>query len=234
MKIAAIVTDIDGTTAGTGFHHDVLMPYSLKHIAAFVREHQEERDVMRALVRLSDRTHIPLHNLEGLIRALQQWIRDEEPVTELKTLQGMVWEKAYKQGMFQAHVYPDVPEVLQRWQQQERNLYVYSHESVKAQQLFYRYSTEGDMRLLFSGHYDSTLGPKDDPASYARIAEAIALPAARVMYIADDRAELDAAAQAGLKTTWVIRPQDTSLDPERVRLKSPHPVVTQFGEIVLD
>jgi enolase-phosphatase E1 len=111
---------------------------------------------------------------------------------------------------------------------------VYSRESVKAQQLFYRSSTEGDMRLLFSGHYDSTLGPKDDPESYARIAEAIALPPARVMYISDGRAELDAAAQAGLRTTWVIRPQDTSLDPERVRPKSPHPVVTQFGEIVLD
>jgi enolase-phosphatase E1 len=234
MKIAAIVTDIEGTTGGSGFHHDVLMPYSLKHIAGFVREHQDERDVMRALVKLSDRTHIPLHNLEGIIRVLQQWIRDEEPVPELKTLQGMVWEKAYKQGMFQAHVYPDVPEVLQRWQQKERNLYVYSRESVKAQQLFYRYSTEGDMRLLFSGYYDSTLGPKDDPQSYARIAEAIALPPQRVVYISDDRTELDAAAQAGLKTTWVIRPQDTSLDPERVRLKSPHPVVTQFGQIVLE
>jgi len=234
MKIAAIVTDIEGTTAGTGFSHDVLMPYSLKHIGAFVREHQEERDVMRALVKLSEKTGIPLHNLEGIIRQLQQWIRDEEAVTELKTLQGMVWEKAYKQGLFQAHVYPDVPEVLQHWQQEERNLYVYSHESVKAQQLFFRYSTEGDMRLLFSGYYDSSIGAKDEASSYTRIAEAIALKPQSILYLSDDRGELDAAAAAGLNTTWVIRPQDTSLDPERVRLKSPHPVVTSFEQIVLN
>lgn len=234
MKIAAIVTDIEGTTGGTGFSHEVLIPYSLKHIGAFVREHQEERDVMRALVKLSEKTAIPLHNLEGIIRQLQQWIRDEEAVTELKTLQGMVWEKAYKQGLFQAHVYPDVPEALQRWQQEERNLYVYSHESIKAQQLFFRYSTEGDMRLLFSGYYDSSTGPKDDPQSYARIAEAIALKPGTILYLSDDRGELDAAAAAGLNTTWLIRPQDTSLDPERVRLKSPHPVVTSFEQITLN
>lgn len=233
MKIAAIVTDIEGTTGGTGFSHDVLMPYSLKHMGAFVREHHEERDVMRVLVKLSEKTGIPLHNLEGIIRQLQQWIRDEEAVTELKTLQGMVWEKAYKQGLFQAHVYPDVPEVLQRWQQQERNLYVYSHESIKAQQLFFRYSTEGDMRLLFSGYYDSSIGPKDEASSYVHIAEAIALKPQNILYLSDDRAELDAAAAAGLQTTWLIRPQDTSLDPERVRLKSPHPVVTSFEQIVV-
>jgi len=233
MKIAAIVTDIEGTTGGTGFSHDVLMPYSLKNIGAFVREHHEERDVMRVLVKLSEKTGIPLHNLEGVIRQLQQWIRDDEPVTELKSLQGMVWEKAYKQGLFLAHVYPDVPEVLQCWQQEERNLYVYSHESIKAQQLFFRYSTEGDMRLLFSGYYDSSIGPKDDPQSFARIAEAIALKPKAILYLSDNRDELDAAAAAGLSTMWVIRPQDTSLDPERVRLKSPHPVVTSFEQIVL-
>ena len=111
MKIAAIVKDIEGTTGGTGFSYDVLMPYSLKHLGAFVREHQEERDVMRALVKVSEMTGIPLHNLDGIIRQLAQWIRDEDAVTALKTLQGMLWEKAYKQGLFQSHVYPDVPAV---------------------------------------------------------------------------------------------------------------------------
>jgi len=233
MKIAAIVTDIEGTTGSTGFAHDVLMPYSLKHIGAFVREHQEERDVMRALVKLSEKTGLPLHNLEGIIRQLQQWIRDGEPVTELMTLQGLLWEKAYKQGLFQAQVYPDVPEVLQRWQQEERNLYVYSTGSIKAQQLFFRYSTEGDIRLLFSGYYDTSIGAKDDVQSYVRIAEAIALKPSTILYLSDDRGELDAAAAAGMKTMWLIRPQDTSLDPERVRLKSDHPVVTSFDQIEL-
>ena len=231
MKIAAIVTDIEGTTSGIGFVHDVLFPYALKHIAGFVREHQDERDVMRVLLRISENTDIALHDIEDIIRQLQQWIRDDEKITELKTLQGMLWEKGYKQGLFQAHVYPDVPEQLQRWQQEERNLYVFSSGSVKAQQLFFRYTIFGDMRLLFSGYYDSTIGSKQEASSYRNIADAIALKPQSILFLSDSRGELDAAAEAGLRTTWVIRPQDTSLDPERVRLKSPHPVVTSFQQI---
>ena len=234
MKIAAIMMDIEGTTSGIGFVQNVLHPYSLKYIAPFLREHHEERDVMRVLVRLSEHTGIRVHNLEGLIRLLQQWISDDEKNPELKTLQGMIWEKAYKQGLFLAHVYPDVPDVLQRWQQEERNLYVFSYGSVKAQQLFLRYSDSGDMRLLFSGYFDSAMGSRQDSATYRSIAAAIALPANNILFISDDRQELDAAAEAGMRTTWVIRPQDTSLDPERARLKTAHSVVTSFDQIHID
>ncbi len=234
MKIAAIVMDIEGTTSGIGFVQNVLYPYSLKHIGPFLREHREERDVARVLVRLSASAGIPLHDLEGMIKLLQQWIRDDEKDPELKTLQGMIWEKAYKQGLFQAHVYPDVPEVLQQWQQEERNLYVFSYGSVKAQQLFFRYSDHGDMRLLFSGYFDSTVGSRHEADTYSRIASSIALPVQRILFISDDRQELDAAAAAGMRTTWVIRPQDTSLDVERVRLKTSHPVVTSFEQIQVD
>lgn len=234
MKIAAIVMDIEGTTSGIGFVQNVLYPYALKHIGPFLREQREERDVARVLVRLSDSTGIALHDLEGMIRQLQQWIRDDEKDAELQTLQGMIWEKAYKQGLFQAHVYPDVPGVLQQWQQEERNLYVFSYGSVKAQQLFFRYSDHGDMRLLFSGYFDSTVGSRHKADTYNKIASSIALPAQRILFISDDRQELDAAAAAGMRTTWVIRPQDTSLDVERVRLKTSHSVVSSFEQIQVD
>ena len=234
MKIAAIVMDIEGTTSGIGFVQNVLYPYALKHIGPFLREQREERDVARVLVRLSDSTGIALHDLEGMIRQLQQWIRDDEKDAELQTLQGMIWEKAYKHGLFQAHVYPDVPGVLQQWQQEERNLYVFSYGSVKAQQLFFRYSDHGDMRLLFSGYFDSTVGSRHKADTYNKIASSIALPAQRILFISDDRQELDAAAAAGMRTTWVIRPQDTSLDVERVRLKTSHSVVSSFEQIQVD
>lgn len=234
MKIAAIVTDIEGTTSSIGFVHEVLFPYSLKHIGSFVTEHREERDVMRILIRLSEKTGLPLHNIGGIVAQLEQWILADEKITELKALQGLVWENAYKQGRFQAHVYADVPEVLQHWQEQELNLYVYSSGSVKAQQLFFRYSIFGDLRLMFSGYYDTTIGPKREADSYCNIAEAIALEPQSILYLSDVREELDAAAKAGMKTCWVIRPQDTSLDPERARLKFQHPVVTSFDQIKLD
>lgn len=234
MKIAAVVTDIEGTTSSIGFVHDVLFPYALKHIGNFVREHGEERDVMRVLVRISENTGIALHKIEDIIKLLQQWIREDSKDTELKALEGMVWEKGYKQGIFQAHVYEDVPEVLQKWQQEERNLYVYSSGSIKSQQLFFRFSECGDMRLLFSGYFDTTIGPKREVKSFINLAQAIALQPESIMFISDVKEELDAAAYAGFRTTWVLRPEETTLDPVKLAKKSEHTIVTSFDQINLD
>lgn len=234
MKIVAIITDIEGTTSSIGFVHHVLLPYALKHIGNFVREHHEERDVMRVLLRISEKSGLALHNLEGIVKLLQQWMRDDKDDIDLKLLQGMVWEKGYKQGLFQAHIYPDVLPVLQQWQSSERNLYTFSSASIKAQQLFYRFTELGDMRLLFSGYFDSGVGSKRDVQTYANIAQAIALEPENILYLSDDKDELDAAEAAGMKTTWVLRAQDTSLDPERVKAKTSHPVVTGFEQIVID
>lgn len=233
MKIAAVVTDIEGTTSSIGFVHDVLRPYALKHIGNFIREHSEERDVMRVLSRLSANTGIPLHKIEDIIKLLQQWIREDSKDAELKAIEGMVWEKAYKQGLFQAHVYEDVPEVLQKWQQEERNIYVYSSGSIKSQQLFFRFSECGDLRLLFSGYFDSAIGPKREVKSYINLAEAIALPPEKIMFLSDIKEELDAAAFAGFQTTWILRPEETTLDPVKAAKKSDHSVVSSFDQIKL-
>tara|TARA_R110001592_G_scaffold214273_4_gene467194 strand:- start:298 stop:1044 length:747 start_codon:yes stop_codon:yes gene_type:complete len=234
MKIAAVVTDIEGTTSSIGFVHDVLFPYALKHIGNFVREHSEERDVMRVLVRISANTGIALHKLEDIIKLLQQWIREDSKDTELKALEGMLWEKGYKQGLYQAHVYPEVPEVLQGWQQEERNIYVYSSGSIKSQQLFFRFSECDDMRLLFSGYFDTTIGPKTEVKSFIKLAEAIALRPEAIMFISDVKEELDAAAYAGFQTIWMLRPEETALDPVKLAKKSEHTVLTSFDQIKLD
>jgi enolase-phosphatase E1 len=233
MKIAAIVTDIEGTTSGTGFVHNVVSPYLLSNLGKYVRSNHGERDVMRVLARLSRTTGIPRQDINGMVDLLELWTRDAESYADLKALQGMVLEKAYKQGLFQAHVYEDVPAVLQKWQQQEINLYVFSTESIKAQQLFFRFTEMGDLRLLFSGYFDSETGEKRLVSTFRDIAQAIALPAESILYLSDSKEELDCASEAGLKTCWLVRPQDTSLDPARIRGKSPHQVVVSFDEIDL-
>lgn len=233
MKIAAIVTDIEGTTSATGFVHNVLSPYLLSNLGKYVRSNHEERDVMRVLTRLSKTTGIPRQEINGIVELLELWTRDEETYADLKALQGMVLEKAYKQGLFQAHVYEDVLAVLQHWVQQEINLYVFSSESIKAQQLFFRFTEMGDFRLLFSGYFDSEMGEKRNVATFRNIAQAIALPAESILYLSDCKEELDCASEAGLRTCWVVRPQETSLDPSRIRAKSPHQVVVSFDEIDL-
>lgn len=229
MRPHAIVMDIEGTTSSIRFVKDVLFVYAEQFLPDFIRRNKDERDVARQLRSLSDKTGIALKNTEALIQQLQQWMHEDKKVTELKVLQGMVWEKGYKAGEFQAHIYPDVPDRLREWLDKEINLYVYSSGSEKAQRLFFRYSCFCDLRLLFAGHFDTTLGPKQDPESYRKLADSVALEPENMIFLSDIEAELDAAAEAGMKTIYVVREAEYDRKPGDV--KSVHPVVGSFTEI---
>ena len=229
MKPIAIVTDIEGTTSSIRFVKDILFVYAEQFLPDFIRKHKEERDVARQLRAMSDNTGIPLRNTEALIAQLQQWMREDKKVTELKALQGMVWEQGYARGEYQAHLYPDVPEKLRQWQEAGINLYVYSSGSEKAQRLFFRYTTYGDLRLLFAGYFDTTIGAKQETASYQHIADWVALPPGDILFLSDIEGELDAAAEVGLQTIRVLRPQEH--DGDISHIKSRHRIVTSFDDI---
>ena len=229
MKPIAIVTDIEGTTSSIRFVKDILFVYAEQFLPDFVRKHKEERDVARQLRAMSESTGIPLRNTEALIAQLQEWMRQDKKVTELKALQGMVWEQGYQRGEYQAHLYPDVPEKLREWQEQGINLYVYSSGSEKAQRLFFRYTTHGDLRLLFAGYFDTTIGAKQEVESYQHIADWIALPPKDILFLSDIEGELDAAAEIGIQTIRVVRPQEGDAEVD-----SKHRVVHSFAAITFD
>ncbi|WP_339859188.1 acireductone synthase [Pseudohongiella acticola] len=229
MKPIAIVTDIEGTTSSIRFVKDVLFVYAERFLPEFVRKHKEERDVARQLRSMSENTGIPQKNTEALIDQLRLWMHEDQKVTELKALQGMVWERGYQRGEYQAHVYADVPPKLQEWLDEGINLYVYSSGSEKAQRLFFRYSSCGDLRLMFAGYFDTTIGAKQEVQSYLNLAEQIALPPKDILFLSDIEGELDAAADAGLNTIWVVRPQEGTVAPKKTR----HAIVNTFSEIEL-
>lgn len=231
MKPIAIVTDIEGTTSSIRFVKDILFVYAEQFLPDFVRKHKEERDVARQLRAISENTGIPLKDTDAIIAQLRQWMREDNKSTELKALQGMVWELGYQRGEYQAHIYPDVPDKLREWLDDGINLYVYSSGSEKAQRLFFRYSNFGDLRLLFAGYFDTTIGAKRDAESYYKLAEQVALAPSDMLFLSDIEEELDAAAEAGMRTTWVIRPQESTVDASKI--KSKHPIVSSFDEIVL-
>src|SRR5690554_5259871 len=228
MKPIAIVTDIEGTTSSIRFVKDILFVYAEQFLPDFVRKHKEERDVARQLRAISENTGIPLKDTNAIIAQLQQWMREDAKNTELKALQGMVWEFGYQRGEYQAHIYPDVPDKLREWLDEGINLYVYSSGSEKSQRLFFRYSTFGDLRLLFAGYFDTTVGAKREVQSYLNLAEQVALAPSDMLFLSDIEEELDAAAEAGMRTTWVIRPQESDVDASTI--KSKHPIVSSFDE----
>ena len=205
MTIKAILTDIEGTTSSVNFVYDVLFPYAVRHLPAFVLANAQQPAVVEQLEAVRADSQEPGADVLRVIEILLEWIAADRKATPLKALQGMIWAEGYQSGQLRGHVYPDAVEALQRWHAQGYGLYVYSSGSIQAQRLIFGCSEAGDLSALFSGYFDTTSGPKREAASYGRIAQAIDLPAEQILFLSDIVEELDAAQQAGMQTCGLAR-----------------------------
>lgn len=204
--IRAVLTDIEGTTSSIDFVKDVLFPYARQHLPAYVANHGQDPEVRQWLSQAAADGGLPATASDGEIAGmLQTWIDEDRKATPLKALQGLIWAQGYRDGAYRAHLYPEVAARLRQWKQAGLDLYVYSSGSVPAQQLFFGYSEAGDLSGLFSGYFDTEIGPKREVGSYRRIAEAIQRPPAEILFLSDVTAELDAAREAGMQTAWLVR-----------------------------
>jgi enolase-phosphatase E1 len=126
--------------------------------------------------------------------------------TALKNIQGRIWLEGYQRGELRGEVFPDVPPALERWHQKNIDIRIFSSGSVLAQRLLFSTTMAGDLTKFLNGYFDTTTGPKTDPASYRQIAKNFGVPASGILFISDVTRELDAARQAGMKTLLCIRP----------------------------
>jgi enolase-phosphatase E1 len=223
--IQAILTDIEGTTSSISFVKDVLFPYARERLPAFVVTHADDSDVQHWLHEAAKEAGLVSASQQEIIDLLIGWIDADRKSTALKALQGMIWEDGYTSGEYRAHVYPEVPARLRAWHAAGKRLYVYSSGSVPAQKLFFAHSEAGNLSPLFSGYFDTETGPKRDADSYRRIAEAIRVPPASILFLSDIVAELDAAQAAGMQTTLLARAPDSCPDTPT------HRCVGSFDEI---
>lgn len=226
MSIKAIVTDIEGTTSSIDFVHKVLFPYAAQHLPRFVREHQHDAEVISSLREVASLIGQPAADIETLIDTLIQWIDQDSKATPLKALQGLIWKHGYETGAFTGHVYHEVESNLRKWAARGIALYVYSSGSVAAQKLLFGYSDAGDLTALFTGHFDTNIGNKREVQSYEKIVMQLELPAEDILFLSDVVEELDAAAEAGMRTIQLIRQDDIQTGK--------HPLVSNFDEIIID
>ena len=234
QNVKLILTDIEGTTSSITFVKDVLFPYAADHLPAFVKEHINDENVQTALqqtaqIAAEDGDVINADDTDAFIAKLLQWISEDRKATPLKALQGLIWKTGYEQGDYKAHMYPDATEYLKQWHDNGLPLYVYSSGSVKAQELFFGYSQDGNLLPLFKGHFDTLVGGKRETQSYRNILAELqkthaGLNAKDVLFLSDIKEELDAAKEAGMQTVWLLRDSDIPEDAE-------HKAVKSFAEI---
>lgn len=230
QNVKLILTDIEGTTSSISFVKDVLFPYAADHLPAFVKENINDEKVQTALQQTAelaaeDGDLINADDTDALIAKLLQWISEDRKATPLKALQGLIWKTGYENGDYQAHMYPDATEYLKKWHNSGLPLYVYSSGSVKAQELFFGYSQDGNLLPLFKGHFDTLMGGKRETQSYRNILAELqkthtGLNAEDVLFLSDIKEELDAAREAGMQTVWLLRDSDIPTDAEHKAVKS--------------
>ncbi|MDR2013485.1 MAG: acireductone synthase [Rhodanobacter sp.] len=226
--IASILTDIEGTTSSISFVKDVLFPYARARLPAFVATHADEPEVRHWLREAAKEAGFASVTQQEIVDRLIAWIDEDRKSTALKALQGMIWKDGYTGGEYRAHVYPEVPARLHAWKTQGKRLYVYSSGSVPAQKLLFGHTDAGDLTPLFSGYFDTEVGGKRDAQSYRRIATVIGDAPDTILFLSDIVQELDAARDAGFKTTLLARV------PAQCPAAGMHPCVADFDAIETD
>jgi enolase-phosphatase E1 len=149
----------------------------------------------------------------GVLPYLQWLIRRDRKLTPLKDLQGLVWEQGYRSGALTGPLFADVPGALRAWHGAGLLLAVYSSGSVAAQRLIYGHSNAGDLRPLFSDWFDTRIGPKQAPESYATIAGQLGVAPGQVLFVSDALTECQAAAAAGMQVVFSDREGNPGRDP---------------------
>ncbi|MFF3939484.1 acireductone synthase [Streptomyces phaeofaciens] len=230
FAVDAVVLDIEGTTSATGFVVDVLYPYSRARFAELLTERAAEPAVARAIAQVRELSGEPDADAAAVEKTLNAWLDDDRKATPLKTLQGIVWAEGFARGDLVSHFYDDVVPALRAWHAAGVRLYVYSSGSVAAQRAWFTSSPQGDLTPLVSGLYDTeNAGPKQEPASYRRIAESTGIEGGRLLFLSDRPGELDAALEAGWRTVGIRRPGE----PYSAQAVGDHPQAATFDEITL-
>jgi enolase-phosphatase E1 len=224
-----ILTDIEGTTSSISFVKNVLFPYARAALPEFVRQHGQEPDVRRCLEQAAADAG-DVQDDQALVEVLQDWIDGDRKHPALKALQGMIWAAGYRDREYNAHIYPDAVTALRAWHADGHPLFVYSSGSTAAQKLLFEHTTAGDLRSLFSGYFDTTVGGKRESASYRAIVDALGVPASEVIFLSDVVEELDAAREAGLGTVLLDRSEDYAV-PRLGEATHGHSRAVSFADI---
>lgn len=213
-----ILLDIEGTTSSVSFVYDVMFPFVLRELDKYLEcawNSPELAPVLDQIAQdagsetflawtsdLSDESA----RRERVAAEIRRLMANDVKATGLKQLQGMIWKDGFERGELVAEVYQDVPVALDAWTTAGLRVYIYSSGSIAAQKLFFGHSEVGDLLNYFSGHFDTTTGPKKEVQSYVTIASAIGEASEKILFISDITAELDAAREAGMATRLSIRP----------------------------
>ena len=218
LPAAAVLIDIEGTAIPREFVPAVLLPYAIAQLSGFIERRGDDPAVRAALDEVSRMVPGQAPDV-----TLAHWALRDAPVPPLHALQGLMWLEGFASGALVDPIFPDVGPSLRRWSRGGLRLATYSADTAVMQRLLFAHAPGGDLSGLFAGFFDTRVGMKAEPDSFSRLAIAMAVPTAEVIYLSSVEAELDAAAAAGMRTCQILRADSRAKPAER------HPVAIDFA-----
>lgn len=230
-SVRGILLDIEGTTSSISFVHDIMFPFVLEHLDDYLAKHATEEATKAVSEQIaSDAGHESLaaweeQTGEPALALVKQEVRQlmaaDAKATGLKALQGLIWDGGFRSGQLVAHTFPDVIPSIRKWRSAGFDVRIYSSGSIAAQKLFFGHvDGVGNCLDLFTGHYDTTIGGKKEPNSYARVATDWGLQPNEILFISDIAEELEAASKADVLVLASVRPGNhplaETLDADRI------------------
>ncbi|XP_015591169.1 enolase-phosphatase E1 isoform X1 [Cephus cinctus] len=228
---SVVLVDIEGTTTSISFVKETLFPYVRNNLKTYVEEKwddaefktdfeklkeqakKDEEDKVAGFVPIKGAT--PEEERESLVKNILWQMDADRKTGALKQLQGHMWREAYNSGSVKGHVYEDVPKALESWTADTgRKVYVYSSGSVEAQKLLFGHSKYGDLLKYFSGYFDTSVGMKQEVASYKNILKQIDVEPSNVLFLTDVVKEAQAAKEAGMSAMILLREGNAPLTDE--------------------
>jgi enolase-phosphatase E1 len=150
----------------------------------------------------------------------------------LKSLQGYLWLRGYESGALRCPLFADVHPSLLQWHRARIPIIIYSSGSVPAQKLLFQYTDskpEADLRPLISDYFDIVnAGPKQEKASYEKIAATRKEHVGSWLFLSDNVKEVIAAKEAGMESLVVVREGNAQLSEEE---KTGNVLVRSFEEV---
>lgn len=203
-----ILTDIEGTTSSISFVAEKLFPYFRNNILDLseMTENPVVKEAFDETIELAQSEDgETIATEQEIIDKLYEWSVEDRKITPLKTVQGVLWDKGYRDGILKGHVYPEVAANLKQWKDQGIGLGVFSSGSVPAQKLIFGYSIAGDLTPYFSHYFDTHTGGKRESETYEKIAGILGLDPSEILFLSDIEEELQAAHSKGYQTLQLAR-----------------------------
>lgn len=210
MKAALL--DIEGTIGDIAFVRDVLFPFARARLAEVLQNRWTDPEIEATVASAREATGKALSSRKEGEAQFLAWMDEDKKITPLKALQGIIWRVGYASGELKAHLYSDAVEAIRTWSRHGVDVFIYSSGSIEAQKLYVAHSVAGDLSPLVGGYFDTTTGPKGDPASYTKIATAIGIEPFEMTFFSDAPAETDAAHTAGVAVYRIDRKQRPSFE----------------------